>query len=126
MPKYIIETIVCSSVSNSSIIVDVGMDMSNVGMHAGYGFYRPHVQMMDPGWLADRTQRGPEDQGTRDGGNDPVGVVKRYFALLFLSGLDAQSIRQAIRMQQLSSVQGPAHQVQSAVKTVFLGNMLKP
>ena len=33
--------------------------------------------MMDPGWLADRTQRGPEDQGTRDGGNDPVGVVKR-------------------------------------------------
>lgn len=44
----------------------------------GYGFYRPHVQMMDPGWLADRTQRGPEDQGTRDGGNDPVGVVKRF------------------------------------------------
>ncbi|KAA6420808.1 MAG: hypothetical protein FRX49_09197, partial [Trebouxia sp. A1-2] len=44
---------------------------------AGYGFYRPHIQMMDPGWLAGRTQRGPEDQGTRDGGNDPVGVVKR-------------------------------------------------
>ncbi len=44
---------------------------------AGYGFYRPHVQMMDPGWLAGRTQRGPEDQGTQDGGNDPVGVVKR-------------------------------------------------
>ena len=43
----------------------------------GYGFYRPHVQMMDPGWLAGRTQRGPEDQGTKDGGNDPVGVVKR-------------------------------------------------
>lgn len=45
--------------------------------HAGYGFFRPHVQMMDPGWLAGRTQRGPEDQGTWDGGNDPVGVVKR-------------------------------------------------
>ncbi|KAL0032673.1 hypothetical protein WJX79_002223 [Trebouxia sp. C0005] len=44
----------------------------------GYGFYRPHIQMMDPGWLAGRTQRGPEDQGTRDGGNDPVGVVKRF------------------------------------------------
>ena len=49
---------------------------------AGYGYYRPHVQMMDPGWLSGvRSQRGPEDQGTYDGGNDPVGVVKRYTRL---------------------------------------------
>ena len=45
---------------------------------AGYGFYRPHVQMMDPGFLSGRSQRGPEDQGTWDGGNDPVGIVHRY------------------------------------------------
>ncbi|KAL3136186.1 hypothetical protein ABBQ32_007200 [Trebouxia sp. C0010 RCD-2024] len=45
----------------------------------GYGFYRPHVQMMDPGWLSgSRTQRGPEDEGTYDGGNDPVGVIRRF------------------------------------------------
>ena len=35
--------------------------------------------MMDPGWLSgSRSQRGPEDHGTFDGGNDPVGVVRRY------------------------------------------------
>ena len=40
--------------------------------------------MMDPGWLSgSRSQRGPEDQGTFDGGNDPVGVVRRYVCLIF-------------------------------------------
>ena len=39
--------------------------------------------MMDPGWLSgSRSQRGPEDQGTFDGGNDPVGVVRRYVWLI--------------------------------------------
>lgn len=38
--------------------------------------------MMDPGWLSgSRSQRGPEDQGTFDGGNDPVGMVRRYVSL---------------------------------------------
>ena len=39
--------------------------------------------MMDPGWLSgSRTQRGPEDEGTYDGGNDPVGVIRRCVWLM--------------------------------------------
>lgn len=48
--------------------------------------------MMDPGWLSgSRTQRGPEDEGTYDGGNDPVGVIRRYvwFLSTFLHCCDA-------------------------------------
>ena len=33
--------------------------------------------MFDPGWKGFRT-RGPEDAGTLDGGNDPLGVIHKY------------------------------------------------
>jgi len=45
---------------------------------------RPDLRMFDPGWRT--RQRGwpnsvpPEDQGTRDSGNDPEGVVSRSVA----------------------------------------------
>ena len=45
----------------------------------GYGYYRDHVQMFDPGWKGYQT-KGPEDWNfdVFDKGNDPEGVLQRY------------------------------------------------
>ena len=50
----------------------------------GYGYFRPHVRLFDPGW------RGPLVSSSRDGlsanyGNDPAGLLTRYFVLPDLS-----------------------------------------
>ena len=44
----------------------------------GYGYYRDHVQMFDPGWKGYQT-KGPEDWNfdVFDKGNDPEGVLQR-------------------------------------------------
>ena len=49
----------------------------------GYGYYRDHVQMFDPGWKGYQT-KGPEDWNfdVFDKGNDPEGVLQRYIAAL--------------------------------------------
>lgn len=45
----------------------------------GYGYYRDHVQMFDPGWKGYQT-KGPEDWNfdVFDKGNDPEGVLQRF------------------------------------------------
>ena len=60
---------------------NVSSSPSRAAVNAGLRLVRPDMRMFDPGW---RTQhRGwpdkvpPEDQGTRDSGNDPEGVVSR-------------------------------------------------
>ena len=45
-------------------------------MVAGYGYYRPQMQLFDPGWRGEQS-KGPEDWGVADLGNDPMGVVDR-------------------------------------------------
>ena len=49
----------------------------------GYGYYRDHVQMFDPGWKGYQT-KGPEDWNfdVFDKGNDPEGVLERCAAHL--------------------------------------------
>lgn len=44
----------------------------------GYGYYRDHVQMFDPGWKGYQA-KGPEDWNfdVFDKGNDPEGVLQR-------------------------------------------------
>lgn len=44
---------------------------------AGYGYYRPQMQLFDPGWRGEQA-KGPEDWGVADFGNDPMGVVDRF------------------------------------------------
>lgn len=46
----------------------------------GYGYYRDHVQLFDPGWRGYQS-KGPEDWNFAvfDKGNDPEGVLQRYF-----------------------------------------------
>jgi hypothetical protein len=48
----------------------------------GYGYYRDHVQMFDPGWKGYQT-KGPEDWNfdVFDKGNDPEGVLQRCVQL---------------------------------------------
>ena len=48
----------------------------------GYGYYRDHVQMFDPGWKGYQT-KGPEDWNfdVFDKGNDPEGVLQRCVPL---------------------------------------------
>lgn len=45
----------------------------------GYGYYRDHVQMFDPGWKGYQA-KGPEDWNfdVFDKGNDPEGVLQRW------------------------------------------------
>ena len=55
----------------------------------GYGYYRDHVQMFDPGWKGYQT-KGPEDWNfdVFDKGNDPEGVLERYVSCLLWSLMD--------------------------------------
>ena len=46
------------------------------GCAAGYGYFRPHIRLFDPGWRGPQV-RGPEDENTADFGNDPIGVIER-------------------------------------------------
>ena len=43
---------------------------------AGYGYFRKHIRMFDPGWQGAQV-KGIEDEDTQDHGNDPVGVLER-------------------------------------------------
>lgn len=55
-----------------------------MGVHPtdpGYGYFRPHVRLFDPGWHGLQV-KGEEDENTGDNGNDPLGVLTRLqFAL---------------------------------------------
>lgn len=47
----------------------------------GYGYFRPHIRLFDPGWHGLQV-KGAEDENTGDNGNDPLGVLSRLeFAL---------------------------------------------
>ncbi|KAK9864797.1 hypothetical protein WJX84_005872 [Apatococcus fuscideae] len=64
--------------SGDSMITQVMWDLfKTLPTDPGFGFYRDHVQMFDPGWRGERV-RGPEDAGTVDLGNDPAGILERY------------------------------------------------
>jgi len=43
----------------------------------GYGYFRPHVRLFDPGWRGPLV-RGNRHEITADYGNDPVGLISRY------------------------------------------------
>lgn len=40
-------------------------------MQAGYGYFREHIRLFDPGWREFR------EGETLDRGNDPIGFIKR-------------------------------------------------
>ena len=42
----------------------------------GYGYFRPHVRLFDPGWRGPLV-RGNRHEITADYGNDPVGIISR-------------------------------------------------
>lgn len=42
----------------------------------GYGYFRPHVRLFDPGWRGPLV-RGNRHEITADYGNDPAGIISR-------------------------------------------------
>ncbi len=54
------------------------LSLSHIG--AGYGYYRSNLTLFDPGWHGEQP-KGPEDAGTVDLGNDPIGVLDRQVAM---------------------------------------------
>ncbi|KAK9828631.1 hypothetical protein WJX72_001195 [[Myrmecia] bisecta] len=63
--------------SGDSMFTQVVHDVIHVlPTDPGYGFFRPHIRMFDPGWRGE-IARGPEDEQTSDLGNDPGGIIER-------------------------------------------------
>ena len=77
----------CSSPSLRSCLLYLSLcqtmlSISSSASHiaAGYGYYRSNLTLFDPGWHGEQP-KGPEDAGTVDLGNDPVGVLDRQVAM---------------------------------------------
>ncbi len=71
-------TTVCPAVGAESMLAD--MLWKKLGLlptDPGYGFFRPHVRLFDPGWRGPIV-RGTPYEMTADYGNDPVGLISRY------------------------------------------------
>ena len=68
----------CCSGADSMLTVAVYEMVGILPTDPGYGYYRDHVQMFDPGWKGYQA-KGPEDWNfdVFDKGNDPEGVLHR-------------------------------------------------
>lgn len=79
-PCHLALAIFCA-VADSMLTVAIYEMTGILPTDPGYGYYRDHVQMFDPGWKGYQT-KGPEDWNfdVFDKGNDPEGVLQRCVA----------------------------------------------
>lgn len=78
----------CRFAADSMLSVAIYEMVGILPTDPGYGYYRDHVQMFDPGWKGYQA-KGPEDWNfdVFDKGNDPEGVLQRYTLACLLTFL---------------------------------------